>query len=312
MGKHAPIQYLSKKEIELKMNPWLTNGLLKSIKIKTKYYKKFMKTKNKKHYAKYKIYRDKINHLIRASKNIYYKNYFTQYKKNSKKIWDGINNILTNKQKSTNSKINIIENNTFITDQLEVANKFNTFFTNIGPLLSENITDLGHNFSEYLPLPNNNSFFMSPTTPHEIEIELMSLSESKSSDIPIQIIKAGLLSLSVYLDRIYNLSFGKGIYIELLKFATITPVHKGDSKMSLTNYRPISILPIFSKILERLVHKRLMKFLIKNNSIFEHQFGFQPNKTTEMAILDIYAKIVNAPEDKKMRVPRFCQSIRYS
>ena len=46
MGKHAPIQYLSKKEIELKMNPWLTNGLLKSITIKTKYYKKFMKTKN--------------------------------------------------------------------------------------------------------------------------------------------------------------------------------------------------------------------------------------------------------------------------
>ena len=93
----------------------------------------------------------------------------------------------------------------------------------------------------------------------------MSLSESKSSDIPIKIIKAGLLPLSVYLDRIYNLSFEEGMYIDLLKFATISPVHKGDSKMSLTNYRPISILPIFSKILERLVHKRLMKFLIKNN-----------------------------------------------
>ena len=161
MGKHAPIQYLSNKEIKLKMNPWLTNGLLKSI--RTKYDKKFMKTKDKKHYAKYKIYRDKINHLIRASKNLYYKNYFTQYKKNSKKIWDGINNILITKQKSTNSKINIIENNTFITDQLEVANKFNIFFTNTGPLLSDNIADLGHNFSEYLPLPNKNSFFISPT-----------------------------------------------------------------------------------------------------------------------------------------------------
>ena len=105
MGKRAPIQYLSNKEIELKMNPWLTNGLFKSIKIRTKYYKKIMKRKDKKHYAKYKIYRDKINHLIRASKNLYYKNYFTQYKKNSKKIWDGINNILTNKQKSTSLKI---------------------------------------------------------------------------------------------------------------------------------------------------------------------------------------------------------------
>ena len=81
MGKHAPIQYLSNKEIELKMNHWLTNGLLKSIKIRTKYYKKFMKTKDKKHYAKYKIYRDKINHLIRVSTNLYYKNYFAQLRK---------------------------------------------------------------------------------------------------------------------------------------------------------------------------------------------------------------------------------------
>ena len=68
MEKHAPIQYLSEKEIELKMNPWLTTGILKYIKIRTKYYKTFMKTKDKQHYAKYKIYRDKINHLIRASK----------------------------------------------------------------------------------------------------------------------------------------------------------------------------------------------------------------------------------------------------
>ena len=222
-------------------------------------------------------YRDKINHLIRASKNLYYKNYFTQYKKSSKKIWDGINDILTNKQKSTNSKINIIENNTFITDQLKLLiNLILSLLT--GPLFSDNITDLGHNFSEYLPLPNKNSFFMSPTTPHEIGIELMSLSESKSSDIPIKIIKAGLLPLSVYLDRIYNLSFEEGMYIDLLKFATISPVHKGDSKMSLTNYRPISILPIFSKILERLVHKRLMKFLIKNNSIFNTNLVFNQIK----------------------------------
>ena len=152
---------------------------------------------------------------------------------------------------------------------------------------------------------------MTPTTPHEIEIELMSLSESKSTGIPIKIIKAAMLPLSVYLDRIYNLSFEEGMYTDLLKFATISPVHKGDSKMSLTNYRPIYIyiLPIFSKILERLAHKRLRKFLIKNNSIFEHQFGFQRNKTTEMAILDTYVKIVNALEDKKIVCCIFCQSI---
>ena len=62
------------------MNPWLTTGILKSIKIRTKYYKKFMKTKDQTTLCQ-KINRDEINNLIGASKNIYYKNYFTQYKK---------------------------------------------------------------------------------------------------------------------------------------------------------------------------------------------------------------------------------------
>ena len=52
--------------------------ILKSIKIKTKYYKKFMTSKDQEHYNIYKLYRDKLNHLIRVSKNIYYKNYFTK------------------------------------------------------------------------------------------------------------------------------------------------------------------------------------------------------------------------------------------
>ena len=201
--KHAPTKYLSKKETELKMNPWLTKGILKSIKIKTKYYKKFMASKGKEHYNIYKLYRDKLNHLIRASKIIYYKNYFTKNKKNSNKVWDGINNILARKKKNTCNKINIIENNKFITDQYEVASKFNIFFTNIGPSLSENIIDLGNNFTQYLPQPNTTSFFLAPTSPDEVASELKSLPESKASDVSIKMIKSCIDQLPTYLSNIY-------------------------------------------------------------------------------------------------------------
>ena len=70
--------------------------------------------------------------------------------------------------------------------------------------------------------------------------------------------------------------------------------------MSLYNYRPISVLPIFSKILERIMHKRLLGFLNANKTLFEHQYGFQPNKTTAMAILDVYTKIVDSMEKKEL------------
>ena len=297
LNKHAPNKNLSRKETNLMQKPWLSKGILKSIKIRATLYKKFLKSKDQTFYNQYKIYRDKINHLIRSSKNNYHHRYFSKFKNNIKKTWDGINKLLS-KDRKTDSKINLFENNSLISDQKEVANKFNSFFTNIGPTLSANITDHGHHHTEYLPPPNNNSFFLSPTTPNEIALEIQSLSEGITSDIPIKLIKLGATPISTALSLIFNLSFSTGIFIDKLKFAIVSPIHKGESKLSLTNYRPISVLPVFSKIIERLMHKRLLKFLTNNNILFEHQFGFQPNKTTNMAILDLYSKIVNSLENK--------------
>ena len=165
-----------------------------------------------------------------------------------------------------------------MTNQQLVADKFNNFFTNIGEKLSDNIEDLGQHFSKYMPEPTANSFFLTPTTPGEISLELKNLSESTSSEVPIKLIKIASTPLSNLVCNIYNHSFETGNYPTKLKFATVTPAHKADSKMSLNNYRPISVLPIFSKIIERLMHRRLINFLVSNGTLFEHQYGFQPKK----------------------------------
>ena len=112
-------------------------------------------------------------------------------------------------------------------------------------------------------------------------------------------IKLAIEPLSKFLSHIYNHSFETGTFPTKLKSAIVTPIHKTDSKLYLNNYRPISVLPIFSKVLERLMHSRLMNFLTNNKSLFEHQFGFQQNKTTNMAILDIYSNIVEAIENNE-------------
>ena len=113
-----------------------------------------MQTNDQKWYELYKLYRNKINHLLHLSKNTHYNHYF------SKKFWNGINELIS-KQKKKN--INLYENGNFITNQDQVANKFNSFFTIIGPKLSSEIEDLGGNFMDYLPL--SKSFFITPTTP---------------------------------------------------------------------------------------------------------------------------------------------------
>ena len=71
-------------------------------------------------------------------------------------------------------------------------------------------------------------------------------------------------------------------------------IHKGDSEMVYSNFRPTSILPIFSKVLEKLMHKRLSDYLNKYNILQDHQFGFQKGKSTEHAVLDLYANVTKA------------------
>ena len=129
------------------------------------------------------------------------------------------------------------------------------------------------------------------------------MNPSKAVDIyniPIKILKLGQKSFSVFLSHIFNHSFETGIFPDKLKYACVSPIHKTDSKLTLTNYRPISVLPVFSKILEKLMHKHLMDFLNKNEILFKHQFGFQKGKYTSHAILDIHSKIIKAFEDSKI------------
>ena len=145
----------SKREVTIKTKPWLTKGILKSIKIRTTDYKKFMNTKKHKWYDEYRIYRDKINQLLCKSKNNHYKNYFATFKRDDKKVWICINDIIS-KAKKHEKNINLYENNQFISNQQQIANKFNT---RIGPNLSEKIDDLGKHFSTYLP-PGQRGVFL--------------------------------------------------------------------------------------------------------------------------------------------------------
>ena len=101
------------------------------------------------------------------------------------------------------------------------------------------------------------------------------------------------------MSLIFNESFKEGIVPDKLKSAIVHPIHKGDSSMICANYRSISILPILSRIFEKLVHKRLINYLDKYELLFKHQYGFQRGKSTEHAILDLYKNVVDDIEKEE-------------
>ena len=87
-----------------------------------------------------------------------------------------------------------------------------------------------------------------------------------------------------------------------LKIAKVSPVYKtGDSKC-FNNYRPISLLPVFSKLLEKIVYKRMMKFLDKHKILYNHQYGFRSAHNTEHPVLQLL-KSVSEASDKKDKEP---------
>ena len=96
-----------------------------------------------------------------------------------------------------------------------------------------------------------------------------------------------------------NLSFTVGTFPDILKIAKITPIHKKECKLNFQNYRPISLLSVLSKIFEKTIYTRIYSYLVKNNLIFDKQFGFHSNYSTNHALISITERIKDLVDSGK-------------
>ena len=102
---------------------------------------------------------------------------------------------------------------------------------------------------------------------------------------------------------IFNKSIVSGVFPDSLKYAKITPVFKTEDKCMVNNYRPISVLPVFSKVFEKLMHKRLVSFLVdKCNVIKTNPYGFRENRSTYMALVTMLDQISQEIDSKKSSI----------
>ena len=107
-----------------------------------------------------------------------------------------------------------------------------------------------------------------------------------------------------------NMSFRDEVFPGKLKCGVVYAIHKGESKISCSNYWLISTLPILSKILEKLTHKIPFQYLNKFDILYKHQFGFQKGKSTEHAILDLHTKIIKSVEKYEKACSIFLDSAK--
>ena len=284
--------------------PWITSAILKSICRKDKLRKKYVSYPSDSNKAAYVNYRNKLTSLIRTSKRRYYAEKLEESKFNSKRTWNVLNDILGrqngHKQISSSFKINGSPNS----DPQTIADKFNSYFVNIGPQLAHKISHTDTNFHHFLRQCKSpaGSLFLSPTDIDEVTSICKTLKSGASSgfdDIKADVVKSVGDLIAPSLVYIFNVSLSSGIVPDRLKIAKVVPVFKSGENDIFSNYRPISVLPIFSKILERIIHKRLYNFLQRFELLNKNQFGFRPKFSSEMAILQAYDKIISDLDKKK-------------
>ena len=150
--------------------------------------------------------------------------------------------------------------------------------------------------------------FLTATTEEETS-KIVNQFDSKistdSSNIGMIVVKKVFGAICKPFTNICNQSFVTGVFPDKMKTAKVIPLFKSNEKNMFTNYRPVSLLSQFSKILEKLFNNRLDTFLEKNEILVDGQYGFRKARSTSMAITHLIEELTNANEEKKITVGVF-------
>jgi len=186
-----------------------------------------------------------------------------------------------------------------ITNDQEIADKFNNYYLNNPQELCKKLPSQSEDPCLYMKHKIKESLYLNPVTEEEILKILGNLKSSSPGydEISAEVVKSVKKTIVIPLTYLCNLSLITGKVPHSLKIAKVTPIYKKGSKDIIANYRPVSVLPVFSKIYERLVYNRIMKFIEKHNILHKHQFGFRKNHSTCLAINTLIDQFHNSIEN---------------
>ena len=289
MDKHAPLrQRTPRRNASV---PWMDETLLHLISRRERLHRKFVKDhRNETAYLEFKCARSRAKSYNRKLKSEYFREKCEIYAGNSKQLWRVINTVTSRKR-------------TRVEPACSVQTLANTF--------ADIVTDSSRPCS--LPIPSydppcTHRLCFQPAPVEKVQSLLSQLKVSKatgSDGIPGFLLKLTADIIAPSLTSLFNKSLKSGIFPSCMKIADITPLPKTGDRTLPTNYRPVSLLPILSKLLERVVHEQLQDYLTRHNIIPPHQFAYRKHHSTEDALTVAAEHLLKAKDDRKTSVAAF-------
>lgn len=291
---------------------FMNSSILNSMKLRDNYYKLTKKFPNILEYSQsYKKIRNSTNLMVKKAQKAFSEKHLGN-NTNIRKTWKFVNSALKNTDPTSTPAISPIKVNGKLTiNRFTMAEAFNTYFTNVPNEIHKTIkidplTTYTHLLAERYEIAE--TLFPTKCTVMEVVTFIASLSNSGAKDIygmSNNLIKKHAVHLSPPLTILFNTLLEQGSFPTELKFATVKPIFKSGDKSLTSNYRPISILPIFSKLYEKLILARLNEHIDRNKIIHPNQFGFIAKSNTEAAAVNLMRNIYLNIENKKLTAVLF-------
>ncbi|KAL0852556.1 hypothetical protein ABMA27_016975 [Loxostege sticticalis] len=294
---------------------WINKDILNKINLRNHLWKETKRKPTDENTKKlFEKERDGVQSMIKNTKKDYYHRLFHETYNKPKKMWELINTLAVNKVKNSCAPPNLVSNSNLITDGTEICNLFNSFFSSIGADLAnkipneyhtntENILMYGHNYVHDVTLNE-----LKPCSANEIRMIIDNLDTNASAGIDGISTKAIKCLKELIVEKLVitiNKCFKAGIFPDSLKVAKVNPIYKAASRSDSSNYRPISVLPVISKIFERLLYNRLSDHLTQKEFVIEEQYGFRPKSSTLTAAIDLVTKIKTQIDKKDIALGIF-------
>ena len=273
--------------------PWMTPRLKQCVQKKSKLYKLYLKGRIVK--GQYIFYRNQLTALIRRVKRLYYSKALYYAACDSKKTWSCLNSIMERSTCSTLKELKV--GNIVLTGQ-NLVNYINNYFITSVNAITASLTPAPS--YRFFSTPVLASCFFYPTTQFEVSKVIGGLRNkgNRLLDIHPSVVKENVNVFSHHMAILYNLSLTESIFPDISKIGRVNPVHKSGPTDCIDNYRPISVLPIFSKVFEKLTLKRIVSFITRFAILSPCQFGFRSGRSTTQAITKLLSSILQAYHSK--------------
>lgn len=274
------------------VSPWITSSILKKIERRRKLFKISKRRPYDNAFGTFfKNFCSNLQKEIDTTKNNYYSNKILECKGDTAQQWKIINNLTGSaKQKVLNTVE--LEDGTVITEPNVAANEINKYLVSVNSSADLNLINTQNTRNQTHIL---NSLFFYQVTEYELQTIVNSLKNKKSCGFDkfnVVLIKEVSKNIVPILTYIINLSLATGTFPDKLKTSIVVPIPKKEKSTNITNLRPISLLSVFSKIIEKCVKVRLLNYINKLAIISTKQFGFTKGKSTEDALLNVSDSIL--------------------